>query len=145
MIQILKVKLLSGIHAREDWECTFEVPTDWDLVDLHLSIQKLVDFDNDHLFEFYIGNTELSHERQLFMCDEDSIEDTSIAEILELMKGKKKLFYMFDYGDSWRFQISKSRKKPYAVDPNVEYPVMLTETGTKPEQYPGWDDDWDDD
>lgn len=48
---------------------------------------------------------------------------------------------MFDYGDSWLFQISKSRKKPFNEMPNILYPRVLLESGVKPEQYPSWDDE----
>ena len=40
------------------WECTAQVPNILTLYDLHLFIQKAVDFDNDHLFDFYAGRHE---------------------------------------------------------------------------------------
>lgn len=47
---------------------------------------------------------------------------------------------MFDYGDSWLFQISKSRKRSFEASQNVQYPRLTIEVGVKPEQYPDWDE-----
>jgi hypothetical protein len=40
------------------WEATIEVPDICSLFDLHLFIQKIINFDNDHLFEFYPGRND---------------------------------------------------------------------------------------
>ena len=53
----------------------------------------------------------------------------------------KKVFYMFDYGDSWLFQLTKSRKKPHAAEAGITYPRVVSEEGTKPDQYPDWDEE----
>ena len=51
-----------------------------------------------------------------------------------------KLFYWFDYGDDWKFQIYKSRKKPKEPESGKQYPAIVAEKGEKPEQYPGLDE-----
>ena len=137
MIETLKIKLISGIKAN-DWECMVEVPNDYSLYDLHDVIQQAVGFDNDHLFEFVIGRNYRSQSTIVIRYDDDKI-DEKIESILSKIKGKK-LFYMFDYGDSWLFQISNSRKKSFEASPNVQYPRLTIEVGVKPEQYPDWDD-----
>ncbi|MCC4238409.1 plasmid pRiA4b ORF-3 family protein [Vibrio anguillarum] len=138
MIETLKIKLLSGPKAN-DWECMVEVPNDYCLYDLHHVIQQAVGFDDDHLFEFAIGRTYLSPSTLIIECDDDEINE-KIESILPKVKGKK-LFYMFDYGDRWLFQISKSRKKSFEARPNIQYPRLTIEVGVKPEQYPDWDDE----
>ena len=58
------------------------------------------------------------------------------------------MFYLFDYGDSWVFQVSKTRKKPFEPITDINYPNIVSQSDFKPEQYPDWDDeddDWDDD
>jgi len=47
---------------------------------------------------------------------------------------------MFDYGDSWLFIITKSRKNPQELKKGVKYPRIINEVGNKPEQYPEWED-----
>ena len=39
----------------EPWVRTIEVKENFTLKQLHNYIQKIIDFDNDHLYEFYIG------------------------------------------------------------------------------------------
>ena len=51
-----------------------------------------------------------------------------------------KLFYLFDFGDSWLFKISKSRKKEFEPVKGIKYPRVVKEEGEKPEQYPDWDE-----
>ena len=40
------------------WECVAEVPDICSLYGLHLFIQDAVQFENDHMFEFYAGRNE---------------------------------------------------------------------------------------
>lgn len=53
--------------------------------------------------------------------------------------GRKKIYYLFDFGDHWTFEIRKARavKKPEA---DVKYPRVVGAIGPAPEQYPVWDD-----
>ena len=39
----------------EPWSKVIEVKEDFTLRQLHKYIQKIVDFDDDHLYEFYLG------------------------------------------------------------------------------------------
>jgi pRiA4b ORF-3-like protein len=86
----------------QPWSKTIEVKEDFTLLKLHKYIQKLVDFDDDHLYEFYVGknpnNRTYSVPKKL-----------KLNEIYPL--SGQKLFYLFDFGDCWLFQIKKSRKK----------------------------------
>jgi hypothetical protein len=138
MIFTIKIKLIYGILISKDWECIIEVPSDFSLEDLHFIIQDAVGFDDDHMYEFNIANTPRSAPINRFECDDD-IQALSISEFIDKSKGKK-AFYLFDYGDSWLFQISKSRKKPFHKIVDIKYPRVILETGAKPEQYPNFDE-----
>jgi hypothetical protein len=61
-----------------------------------------VAFDNDHLYEFYIGKNTRNKSGVIS-------EHTNLNKIYP-MTGVK-LYYLFDYGDHWLFQINKSRKR----------------------------------
>jgi hypothetical protein len=139
MIWLLKIELLSGAYAEDDWECEVEIESTATLEDLHFAIIEAVNFDNDHLYEFYISRTERSQDRQRFDEENGEIYNRTLESLYPLENGKK-LFYMFDYGDSWLFKITKSRKKPYDADPNIEYPKILKTAGKPPEQYPIWEE-----
>lgn len=146
MIYTIKIKLPEPMEGNH-WECVMEVDGDTNLEDLHLIIQDAVEFDNDHMYEFYIAKTDRARERQNFECDEQSICNTTIESFIQMAQGKK-MFYLFDYGDSWVFQISKTRKKPFEPVSNTTYPNILSQSDFKPEQYPDWDEedeDWEDD
>ena len=54
-MEIFKLTI-SFPHDEEDipWSKTIEVKEDFTLLKLHKYIQKIVEFDDDHLFEFYV-------------------------------------------------------------------------------------------
>ena len=139
LIFTLKIKLGSGIYCSNDWECDIEIPENFILEDFHLFLQDLLSFDNDHMYEFYIANSVRGVPLSRFECDDKMIDEINISDFILKAKGKK-AFYLFDYGDSWLFQISKSRKKPFQATTGIKYPRVISETGVKPEQYPEWEE-----
>jgi hypothetical protein len=114
----------------EPWVRVVEVKENFTLGQLHDCIQEIVAFDNDHLYEFYIGKNRRNKSGAIF-------EDTKLNEIYP-MTGFK-LYYLFDYGDNWLFQIKKSRKR-VAEDSQVKYPRVVKSTGVNPEQYPEYEE-----
>lgn len=139
MIETLKIKLLDGMHAQNEWECALEIPIDYSLDELHQAILCAIGFDNDHMYEFCIASSYYSRGALRIACNDDKVTQETIDSILLKAKGKK-LYYMFDFGDSWLFQINKSRKKRISEKPDTFYPKVVLESGIKPEQYPDWDE-----
>jgi hypothetical protein len=135
MIWTFKIELLLGYYAEEEWICVIEIDCSSTLEDLHFIIQDAVGFDNDHLYEFYIARTERSRDRVRFDDENQEIYELTIEDLYPLDKGKK-LFYLFDYGDHWLFNLSKSRKKPQQPEKSTKYPRIIEKTGKNPEQYP---------
>jgi hypothetical protein len=106
--------------------------------DLHVEILNIIKFDNDHMYQFFVSRREFGSER-IHYDDREYSLDTKLIDLFPLPKSRK-LFYNFDFGDNWIFQISKSRKKAkHSIDEQM-YPVVISESGKKPEQYP--DTDW---
>ncbi len=138
MIWTLEIKLFQ-YDNENNWKVSVEIDSMSTLEDVHYLIQYAVDFDNDHLYEFYVSRTERSQDRIRYDDENEKIYDTTLESLYPLEKGKK-LYYMFDYGDSWLFVVSKSRKKPQEVQNGIEYPRIINEEGNKPEQYPEWED-----
>ena len=139
-IYTVTIELEFGLYAEGPWKRVIELPETTDLYDLHLYIQRLIGFDNDHLFEFFVGRHSRDRKR-VFGDDELGIEEmesleTPLNEVYPL-KGMK-LFYHFDFGDSWMFTIKKGRKKKY-VEKGVEYPRVIESEGENPEQYPQYE------
>jgi len=102
------------VYDKSFWEAIIEVPEISTLFDLHLFIQKITNFDNDHLFEFYAGRNDRN--RKINYSENagnpfhgGDYETIPLMDIFPL-KGLT-LYYLFDLGDSWIFEIRKSRKK----------------------------------
>ena len=139
MIQTIEIVLIEGIYFEQPWSCTIEISLDHSLEVLHLAIQNAVDFENDHLYEFIVGSNPRARSTINFDCQSDDIYETTVQKLLEGSKGKK-VFYYFDFGDSWLFQLKKSRKKPVTENSDKFYPRVVSENGKKPTQYPDWDE-----
>ena len=138
MIWTIKIELLFGMYAEESWSASVELDSMSTLEDLHFIIQDAVNFDNDHMYEFYISRTERSRERVTFDDENEKVYDTTLESLYPLEKNRK-LFYLFDYGDSWLFKISKNRKKPHPPEGRKKYPGIIEVKGKAPEQYPEWE------
>ena len=128
---------MGSVEDKNFWEATIEVPDMCPLLDLHLFIQNTIGFENDHLFEFYAGRNERNRqivfsEDSKYPDDEDVYENILLKDIYPL-KGLK-LYYLFDFGDGWIFEIKKSRKKAIPVN-DIAYPRVVTENGVKLKQY----------
>ena len=113
----------------EPWSKTIEVREDFSLQKMHKFIQKIVDFDDDHLYEFYVGKNPRKRYQTI-------PKKTLLHEIFP-MTGYK-LYYLFDFGDSWLFQITKSRKIKKEKT-GKKYPALIASTGINPEQYPDYE------
>ena len=161
MIWTLQIKLLSGRWADKPWAATVALDASSTLDDLHHIIQQAVDFDNDHLYGFFVARTPWSRDRVRYdgseynvwyggdddeeegddAGDDDSgeVDDGASATTLESLfplPKDRKLFYLFDFGDNWMFEIARTRKKPFSPEPGTEWPRLISETGEKPPQYP---------
>jgi hypothetical protein len=143
MIIAVKIKLLSGMYATGPWDGLIEIEAAASLEDLHLAIQDALEFDNDHMFYFFTARTERSRERVAFDDENGEVYEKTIASVFPLPKGHH-LYYLFDFGDSWKFAISKARAavKPVKVTagPAPTYPRLVSQAGERPVQYPSMED-----
>jgi len=56
-----------------------------------------------------------------------------LCEIYPL--GRLKLYYWFDFGDDWIFEVRNNRGA-HPAEPRVSYPRVVERQGPDPEQYP---------
>ena len=128
-------------------ECirVIEIEHNASFLQLHKAIQKAVDFDNAHLFQFYLGRHQDQHAYTI--GGEPSWNGYNqvrryrkiyIAGTWPLPTGYK-LYYLFDFGDRWIFQINKTRHKDKRPQPGITYPRVNEVKGKNPEQYPDWE------
>jgi hypothetical protein len=125
------------VEDKNFWEATIEVPDICSLFDFHLFIQKTIAFEDDHLFEFFAGrndrNRKIIFSEESGYPDNEDIYENIILKNIYPLKGLK-LYYLFDFGDNWLFEIKKRRKKAVPLR-DTEYPRVVTENGVKLRQY----------
>lgn len=108
------------------------------LHDLHLAIQDAFDFDNDHLYSFFMDGKRYS--RNAYhnpFGDEEPFADEAVIGELGLYLGQK-ILYLFDYGDSWEFKVLLNEIGESETE--LEEPEIIESKGEAPPQYPDWDD-----
>lgn len=123
-IYTLKISYAYG-DKEYPWSRTIEVGENFTLHKLHNFIQEIIEFDNDHLYEFYAGKTPRNRAYVI-------PQKTKLNEIFP-MEGLK-LFYLFDFGDNWLFKIMKLKKEKLSTNDSV-IPAIVKSIGENPEQY----------
>lgn len=103
------------------------------LEDLHLAIQDTFDFDNDHLYAFYMDGKEWSdygiYDRR---GERGPFADEARLGELDLYTGRR-IVYLFDFGDSWLFEVLVQQVEPNMPEPTAA--AVVEEKGDAPEQY----------
>ena len=140
MIMTLKITLIRGTYCKSDWSANIELDDSSTLEDLHHAIQHAVDFDNDHAYCFFQSRTDRSRSREYFDDENELIFSKTLKDMFP-PPAKQSLFYLFDWGDEWVFKVSQTRKRPHEPVKRVKYPRVESESGTKPAQYPAFDED----
>jgi hypothetical protein len=133
---------------------TIAVRSDQTLVDLHYALQAAFDWDDDHLYSFWLSGqfwaqdgTEYTHPFAL-ECDPFAGWDPPISkpsrksaerrlDRLRLAKGQR-IAYLFDFGDEWRVRLTL---RQVTVDDGQPYPRLLKSVGDAPPQYPEYADE----
>jgi Plasmid pRiA4b ORF-3-like protein. len=148
----LKNTLPRGCNKFRDGIYTFKVYIDkntWSKIkldakhtlhDLHMYIQEAFQFDNDHMYSFFMDGRAWSNNK--FTCPyDDEGPHADEVEIGELELNEKQSFlYLFDYGDEWRFRVDVYDIEKTEV--KLLKPQIIEKKGEPPEQYPDFDDEW---
>ena len=113
--------------------------SDHTLEDLHLAIQGAFDFDNDHLYAFYMDGKLYS--RNCYndpRGGEGPYADDAALGLTDLFVGQR-ICYVFDFGDCWEFavELREIRDEPFAGRS-----AIVAHRGEPPQQYPNLDEDY---
>ncbi|MHC1611576.1 MAG: plasmid pRiA4b ORF-3 family protein [Candidatus Methanospirareceae archaeon] len=124
---VFKVSLAKDIWRR------IEISADHTLLDLHRAIQKAYNFDDDHLYSFFMDGRAWSYERFASPYEEEGpwVDDVRIGE-LGLFIGQN-ILYLFDYGDQWHFRVELEEIRREGRKPRE--PKIIEKKGKAPEQY----------
>lgn len=107
------------------------------LDDLHDAIQSAFNFDNDHLYAFFMDGRAWSKKAYWDPRGEEPPYANEVRlDQLELWEGRKFL-YLFDFGDEWRFDVLVEEVREDETPPSR--PVIIGKKGEAPEQYPSWE------
>ncbi|MBE0515888.1 MAG: plasmid pRiA4b ORF-3 family protein [Methanophagales archaeon] len=132
------VKFVDGTYifkvalAKDRWR-RIEISADHTLFDLHRAIQKAYNFDDDHLYSFFMDGKPWSHERFTSPYEDEGpwVDDVRIGE-LGLFVGQN-ILYLFDYGDEWHFRVDLEEIRTEGRKPSK--PTIIEKKGKAPEQY----------
>jgi pRiA4b ORF-3-like protein len=144
MILALTVECAVGAYLKEQCIRTIEIDEEARLYDLHEAIQDAVQFGRDHPFQFFLANSASPSARKQWLTEKEEWEDKEddfrriiLKDIYPL--GRKRLYYLFDFGDRWTFEIRKHRKTK-EPEAGVKYPRVVKRIGPNPEQYPNYEE-----
>ena len=110
------------------------------LHDLHRLIQQAFEFDDDHMYSFFMDGEPWS--KNAFKCPfDDEGPSADEVEIGELdLTYEQSFLYIFDFGDEWRFSIEVLEIKNQVTD---KFEAEIIESkGELPQQYPDFDDEY---
>ena len=108
-----------------------EVPLGITLDRLHLTIQAAMGWTNSHLYELRAGDVGWSRPYPDADWSGDFLDarKTRLGSVLEDI-GKKKLVYLYDFGDGWEHTIKVERLAD--PEPGVLYPRLIQVSGRCP-------------
>ena len=122
----------------EHWLREVEIPENYSLHEVHLCIQNLIGFEDDHMYDFYgsIDGWKQSlkfSEEECFDLMIEGFDSIKLKDVFPLKRRRMNLYYLFDYGDSWRFVFRQPRRIRMVSD--VKYPTIIQAIGPNPKQY----------
>jgi hypothetical protein len=109
-----------------------EVPSTIRLDDLHLVIQIVMGWENDHLYEFRVGRDliwSFADPDWPLLRSRDAAEEI-LADLLPHLKRNKTFNYLYDFGDSWLHTVKVEAVAE--AGPEVDYPCLLDAEGACP-------------
>lgn len=127
--QIIELKIeLEGIEAKI-WR-TFQVESDIKFSQLHKIIQKVMGWEDYHMYDFNVGKINIIDSRGSSLGDfsgfgrskEIKASKAKLSDFLE--KKSQKFSYTYDMGDSWEHKLTVKKIFETEDDDN-NYPVVL--------------------
>ncbi len=142
----LKVELIRMGFQEIDTEVsrTFEIEGKQTLYDLHINIQHAFDWDNDHMFSFYLSDKLFDQDNEfsanplgehLISSFGKSSKSASDAQLRDLgLSIGLSFWYLFDYGDELVHRVTVEEVREM-TSKDIDLPKMLHQTGNAPSQY----------
>jgi len=120
---VLRLKIVLADSEPPIWR-RIEVPAEMTLKELHAVIQAAMGWNNDHLYQFYVGRETIAGPGmgggfgapRSIGAGRVRLEDLAADRV-------KRLTYLYDMGDSWEHKIQIEKTLP--ADPAASYPRLV--------------------
>lgn len=133
-------------HKQDVWR-RIEMRGDQTLDDLHYAIQDAFDWDNDHLYAFYLSGKAWDTDTEYMDPEGEGEGFNAAAHRLEHLplRPRQRILYIFDFGDELRHSITLEAITPSGVTPGATYPRVTEQHGKNVPQYPDVDAEMEED
>lgn len=134
-VYTLSIDYVGGGYLGEKFQRVIEVPCDMSLCALHKLIKHLTGFNDDNIHDCYVASSIRGKKiwfkrRGQWKTDGEPAFENSIDQVF-ISKTKRKLYYSFEFGDNWIFEIGrKGDKGPPMFDRS--YPRIVHSRGMRP-------------
>nr|MBI5455414.1 plasmid pRiA4b ORF-3 family protein [Candidatus Levybacteria bacterium] len=138
-MRTFKLKIILTCWEKELVWRVIEIPENKTLHQLHLTIQKVFGWYNDHLYSFFMSNNRMDRKGEYTspIDIEESGEHALAATEIKLkdlnLQLKKKFLYLYDFGDNLDHEIEVVGFGK--MDDSHKYPQLIGAFGAVPEQY----------
>lgn len=149
MFKVIQSDYMGSVRGRP--YRVLAVPGDFTLFKFAYAIISSFEFDEDHAFGFYDNLTRWSNSTEgyeLFSDDErdptsefPGVKKTQVKDVFTYIK--KKMLFLFDYGDEWHFRVELIGVEP--VDELKNHAKIVKSVGDAIPQYGDPDDEDSDD
>ena len=145
-----RVRILGGGYAPPNapqiWR-EIELASTQTLADLGEAIPEAFDFDDPHLWAFFLSGKPWDERTEYARDPEPNLlggRRPKSADRLPIREVPGKEFlYIFDFGDEWHFGVKLARTSD-RPEPGARYPRVVARHGESPPQYPDLEDEDDD-
>ncbi len=111
-----------------------EIAAEQTLEDLHLAMQEAYRWDDDHLYSFYLNGQAWDPRSEIGSPWSESPRHTHQVTLRTLnLKPKRKILYLFDYGDNHEFDVEVLAVNEQAA--TGTFPKIVGRKGRAPRQY----------
>lgn len=121
----------------EDVWFLVEMGRDQTLEQLHHAILKAADFDEDHLYAFFLSGRAWDKQTEYGASDARYSSRIRIGDLP--LRMKQHFLYLYDFGDEHRFDVQLIATAPER--PRGGHPRIVEKHGRMPSQYPDWDEE----
>ena len=117
------------------FSCLIRCASTHTFMDLHYAIQEAFEFDDDHLYSFFLDGKRYSknavNRRETEDDGSPKADEFTLGDAK--LRNNQRLLYLFDYGDCWEFDIVVKVAEDGTDAPKV--PTVLKTKGKPPRQY----------